>query len=147
MDPAILPAISGLIGSLIGGASTFAASWHTQRRQLRMHMLVQEATKREVLYAEFIKEASKRLTDAWNHHAEGPDVLAGLYACMERMRLISSPTVVSSAERVIRKIIEAYADHNRTFDEIRKHLEDRSNAEPLKEFTEACRLELDSLRN
>ena len=40
MDPAILPAISGLIGSLIGGASTFAASWHTQRRQLRMHMLV-----------------------------------------------------------------------------------------------------------
>jgi len=65
---------------------------------------------------------------------------------MERMRLISSPAVVSVAERVIRKIIEAYADPNRTFDDIRKHLEDRSNAEPLKEFTEACRLELDALR-
>ena len=147
MDPAILSAMSGLIGSLIGGVSTFAASWHTQHRQLRIHMLVQEATKREVLYAEFIKEASKRLTDAWDHHAEGPEVLAGLYACMERMRLISSTAVVSAADQVIRKIIEAYADPNRTFEEMRKHLEDRSNAEPLRNFTEACKLELDALRN
>ena len=144
MDPAILSALSGLVGSLIGGVSTFAASWHTQRRQLRIQMLVQEATKREILYAEFIKEASKRLTDAWDHHAKGPEVLAGVYACMERMRLISSTAVVSAAERVIRKIVEAYADPNRSFDEIRKHLEVRSNAEPLKDFTEACKLELDA---
>jgi hypothetical protein len=66
---------------------------------------------------------------------------------MERMRLISSTAVVSAAERVIRKIVDAYADPNRSFDEIRKHLEVRGNAEPLKDFTEACKLELDALRN
>jgi hypothetical protein len=75
MDPAILPATSALIGSLIGGVSTFAASWLTQRRQLRIQLLLQEAAKRETLYAEFIIEASKRLTEAWGKRAEGPDVL------------------------------------------------------------------------
>ena len=80
MDPAILSATSALIGSLIGGVSTFAGSWLTQHRQLRIQLLLQEAAKREKLYAEFIIEASKRLTEAWGKQAEGPDVLAGLYA-------------------------------------------------------------------
>jgi len=69
MDPAILSATSALFGSLIGGASTLAASWLTQRGQLRVQALVHEAAKREALYAEFICEASKRLTEAWSHHA------------------------------------------------------------------------------
>ena len=86
MEPAILSATSALIGSLIGGVSTFAASWLTQHRQLRIQLLLQEAAKRETLYAEFIIEASKRLTEAWGKQAEGPDVLAALYAAMERMR-------------------------------------------------------------
>ena len=107
MDPAILPATSALIGSLIGGVSTFAASWLTQRRQLRIQLLLQEAAKRETLYAEFIIEASKRLTEAWGKRAEGPDVLAGLYAVMERMRLISSSPVLHAAEQVIRKVTAA----------------------------------------
>jgi hypothetical protein len=77
MDPAILSATSALIGSLIGGVSSFAASWLTQHRQLRIQLLLQEAAKRETLYAEFIIEASKRLTEAWGKQAEGSDVLSG----------------------------------------------------------------------
>ena len=85
-------------------------------------LLLQEAAKRETLYAEFIIEASKRLTEAWGKQAEGPDVLAGLYAAMERIRLISSSPVLHAAERVIRKIVGAYADPDKTFDDMRKHL-------------------------
>jgi hypothetical protein len=90
MDPAILSATSALIGSLIGRVSTFAASWLTQHKRLRIQLLLQEAAKRETLYVEFIMEASKRLTEACGKQAEG----AGLYAAMERMRLISSSPVL-----------------------------------------------------
>jgi hypothetical protein len=70
MDNAILSATSALVGSLIGGISTLAASWLTLRGRLRAQALVQEAAKRETLYAEFIIEASNRLTEAWSHQAE-----------------------------------------------------------------------------
>ncbi|MGB8105415.1 MAG: hypothetical protein WCF47_14195 [Pseudolabrys sp.] len=149
MDPAILSATSALIGSLIGGVSTFAASWLTQHRQLRIQLLLQEAVKRETLYTEFIIEASKRLTEAWGKQAEGPDVLAGLYAAMERMRLISSSPVLHAAEQVIRKVTGAYAGPNKTFDDMRKLLEGTSIHwdNPLEDFTEACKAELYALRS
>jgi len=54
MDVSILPAASALAGSLIGGLSTLTAALLTQRRQFRAQALIQEATKREALYAEFI---------------------------------------------------------------------------------------------
>ena len=148
MDPAILSATSALIGSLMGGFSTFCASWVTQRRQLRSHLLLQQAAKRETLYAEFIMEAAKRLTEAWSKQPEGPDVIAGLYAAMERMRLISSNTVIENAERVIRRVVEAYVDPNRTFDDLRKGLisGDLHLDNPLKEFSDACKTELHDLR-
>src|SRR5216684_6630165 len=109
MDPAILSATAALFGSLVGGVSTLAASWLTQRGQLRTQALIHEAAKRETLYAEFIIEASRRLTEAWSHHAESPEVVAGLYAAVQRMRLASSNEVIRIAERVIGQVIEAYA--------------------------------------
>jgi len=90
MDVSILPAASALAGSLIGGLSTLTASLMTQRRQFRAQALIQEATKRETLYAEFIKEASKRRAEAWSHQAESPEVIAGLYSGVERMRMSST---------------------------------------------------------
>jgi hypothetical protein len=146
MDPAILPATFGLLGSLIGGAATFFASWLTQRKQLRAQVIVQEATKRETLYAEFIMEASRRLLDAWNHQAEGPDVVASLYASVERMRLISSGAVIRAAEQVTRIVLQAYADPNKTLDEARNRVAEGGDwPDPLKDFTEACRKELIAL--
>ena len=146
MDTAILSASAGLIGSLIGGVSTFAASWFTQRRMLRTQTIAQHAMQRQALYSDFIVEASKRLTEAWNHQAEGPEVIAGLYAAVARMRLTSSTEIIKRAEQVIRHIIAAYADPNKTFDEFKRHVHDPAMADPLRDFTEACREELTSLR-
>ena len=72
MDNAILSAASALIGSLIGGMSTLAASWLSLRGRLRAQALVQEAAKREALYAEFIIEASRRLSEAWSVSGREP---------------------------------------------------------------------------
>ena len=146
MDPAILSAASALAGSLIGGVSSLAASWLTQRRQFRTQTLVHEAVKRETLYAEFIIEASKHLTDAWSHQAESPEVLAGLYSALERMRLTSTTEVIRVAEQVVRQVIEAYADANKTFDDVREHLRSDDWGDPLRDFAEACRAELRALR-
>jgi hypothetical protein len=146
MDTAILSASAGLMGSLIGGASTFAASWLTQRRILRTQTIMQHAMQRQVLYSDFIVEATKRLTEAWNHQAEGPEVIAGLYSAVARMRLTSSSEIINRAEQVIRDIIAAYADPNKTFDELKQHVQDPEPADPLRAFTEACRKELTSLR-
>jgi hypothetical protein len=68
---------------------------------------------------------------------------------MERMRLISSSPVLHTAEQVIRKVTAAYADSNKTFDDMRKHLEGTSIHwdNPLEDFTEACKAELYALRS
>jgi hypothetical protein len=145
MDISILPAISALAGSLIGGLSTFTASLMTQRRQFRAQTLIQEATKRETLYAEFIKEASKRRAEAWSHQAESPEVIAGLYSGVERMRLWSSSKVIRKAELVILHVIDAYASPDRTFDELRQNMDAAISNDPIKAFSEACRLELQAL--
>jgi hypothetical protein len=149
MDPAFLSAGAALVGSLIGGVSTLTASWLTQRSQLRAQALVHEAVKRETLYAEFISEAARRMTQAWSHHTETPEVIAGLYGQVQRMRLTSSSVVVDRAEQVIRLVVEAYAAPDKSFDELRELIaraEDDVDT-PLREFSEACRTELSALRH
>jgi hypothetical protein len=146
MDSAILSATAALFGSLVGGASTLAASWLTQRGQLRAQSLIHEAVKREALYAEFIMEAARRFTEAWSHHAESPEVVAGLYSAVNRMRLGSSDEVIRIAHQVIRQVIEAYATPDRSFDELRERAGSEEGMDPLRDFSEACRVELRALR-
>jgi hypothetical protein len=143
MDTAILSASAGLIGSLIGGVSTFAASWVSQRKLLGEQTRMHHAERRQKLYSEFIIEATKCLAEAWSQQAEGPEVISNLYSAVERMRLVSSSRVVQSAEKVMHGVIAAYAEPNRTFDELRQRVQERSEEyDQLREFTEACRQEL-----
>jgi hypothetical protein len=143
MDTAILSASAGLVGSLIGGVSTFTASWVTQRKLLGSQRRIHHASQRQQLYSEFIVEATKRLAEAWNHEAEGPEVVSNLYSAVQRMRLISSSRVVDCAEQVMRGIIAAYAEPNKSFEELRRRVQQRSEEQDhLREFTEACRQEL-----
>ena len=146
MDPAILSAASALTGSLIGGVSTLTASWLSQRGQFRAQALVHEAVKRETLYAEFIIEASKRLTEAWSRQAESPEVIAGLYSALDRMRLTSSTEVIRVAEQVVSQVLDAYAEANKSFDELRELVRKEDEFDPLRDFAEACRTELRALR-
>ena len=142
MDHALLSAAAALVGSLIGGVSTFAAYWLTQRVQIRNQRLMQQAVTRETLYAEFIVEASRRIADAWSHHAEGPQVVANLYSAIQRMRLTSSSAVVGAAERVMHNVLDAYAEPDKNFDELRQTIRSNDRRDWLNEFSEACRKEL-----
>jgi hypothetical protein len=75
----------------------------------------------------------KRFAEAWSHQAESPEVVAGLYAAVERMRLTSSNHVIDAAEQVIRYIIGAYAAPDRTFDDLRRQVFGEEFRDPLRE--------------
>jgi hypothetical protein len=67
--------------------------------------------------------------------------LVSLYALASRMRVLSSPRIVESADRVIRVIVETYLASNKTFHDVTEIL-DNEAMNPLREFSNACREEL-----
>ena len=73
--------------------------------------------------------------------------LDGLYSALERMRLTSSDEVRRLAEKVVLHVIEVYAAPDRSFDELRQHLDRVAGSDPLKDFSEACRQELLALQD
>lgn len=142
MDSAILTATAGLIGSLAGGASTFAASCLTQRGQLCAQTLVQRSTAREALYTEFIVEASQRVTDAWSRQAESPAAIGCYTRRSNGCGLPRPPRSSAPPKKVIRRIVEAYAEPNRIFDDLRRSLCGGEFRDPIRHFS----AELDTLR-
>lgn len=145
MDQSIISATAGLTGSLLGGMSTFAASWLNTRAQFRTQTTVQQAAHRERLYADFISKAARHLVRAWGHQLQRPQGLVGLFSLIERMRLTSSDPVIAAAERVIRHITAAYNAPNKTYDELRTIVLHGDVDSPLTEFSKACREEIRSL--
>jgi hypothetical protein len=62
------------------------------------------------------------------------------------MRLTSSNKVITAAELVIRHLMDAYAASDRTFDDLRRQVIGEEFCDPLRDFSEACRVELRALR-
>jgi len=75
---------------------------------MRAQWLTQERLRRHDLYKEFIDEASKCYIDALQHAQGDIPSLVTLYTKIGRMRMLSSPNVIDSAERIGRKILDTY---------------------------------------
>jgi len=143
MDSAILTAMAGVLGSLVGSSATVATAWVTQRTQSRRELIQTEIRKRETLYGEFIAECAKLLLDAFTHTLDKPETLLPLYALINRIRLCASPPVLGQAEQLLTRITEQYYLSNLTLDEMRTLA--RSGHDPLSPFGEACRGELKAM--
>jgi hypothetical protein len=141
MDTAYVSAIAALVGSAIGGLTSLATSWITQREQFKKQQLGHDLNKREELYTFFIEEAARLYTDAYEHDQVEASKLVTLYALISKMRIVSSPAIIESADKVARRIIETYLGPNRTFRDITEIL-DNDAMNPLREFSNACRGEL-----
>lgn len=141
MDPAYLSAISALAGSTIGGLTSLMASWLTQHVQYSSQQRALDRSKREELYRNFIDEASRLHIDAFTHEKPELSNLVNLYALVNKMRIVSSPGVIESADRVVLAIIETYLAPNKTFPDI-KEMANAHEMNPLREFSDACRDEL-----
>ena len=144
MDPTLVGAMSGVLGSLVGGSATVATAWITQTTLNRRELTRVEVGKREALYGEFINECSRLLMDALTHQLETPEKLLPAYALLNRIRLCASGAVLAEAENVTQRITDQYFSPNISTEEIRT-LARAHGADPLKSFGEACRAELESM--
>ena len=145
MNAPVISALSALAGAAIGGFTSIIASLLAQKYQARAQWLVQEKLRRQELYKAFIEEASKCHVDALQHDKADIPNLVLLYATIGRMRIVSSPEVVDSAEAAARKILDAYLEPNKSFLEIRAMV-NTGAIDILNGFTEVSREELESIR-
>ena len=145
MNIAYNPALAALAGSAIGALTSLASAWFTQRHQDRVRRLSGEKTRRQKLYKQFINEASKLYADALVHNQAEVSALVSVYALISRMRVVSSSSVVEKAEAVAHLIIDTYFIPNRSFSDFRE-LVNGPAADPLRNFSEACRTELRTLK-
>jgi hypothetical protein len=145
MDISIIPALAGLIGAAIGGLTSGVASWFAQRAQSRVHLLAQEKVQRQELYNQFIEAATQSYADALQRDNPEISTLVVTYGKIGRMRIVSSPSVLASAERIGQKIVDTYQQPNKTFLEIREMV-DKNTIDILDDFGNACRQELESLQ-
>src|SRR5215469_8301772 len=144
MNAAYVSAIAALAGSVIGGLTTFAAAWVTQRQQANVQWLLQEKTRRQELYRQSIEEASKSYVDALMHDQVAIPSVVSLFALMNQMKVVSTSRVAEGAYKITRMIVDTYFLPNKTLPELRAMLAS-DTLDPLRDFSEACREELDAL--
>ncbi len=144
MDTMLLTAMSGVLGSLVGGSATVATAWITQKKLNRRELIREEIRKREALYGEFIGECARLLMDAFTHTLDKPETLLPIYALLNRVRLVASPPVLRTAEGLLARVTDQYFESNLTVHDLRA-LARSDQADPLKVFGEVCRTELKAI--
>lgn len=144
MQDGYITALAALGGSVLGSATSLATTWLTQHGQLRVDRAARESAKRETLYGQFIDEAARLYAEVLRTEYDDPALLVKLTAMHNRMRLFASTEVLRSAERVITSILELNSQPSHTLREL-VDLETRAALEPMREFGERCRAELDQI--
>jgi hypothetical protein len=147
MNSSLISALAALTGASIGGLASVLASWLLYQRQVRVQWVEQELNFRGGLYKEFIEDASKCYVDALQHDTGDIPTLVALHAKMGRLRILSSPTVIASAEKVRGKILDTYLEPDKSFAELRELVRTNEDSfDLLREFSETCREEFAALR-
>jgi hypothetical protein len=145
VDASIIPALAALTGAAVGGLTSGITNWLNHRSQLRSQWILHEKNRRQILYRDFIEEASKCYIDALQHNEADIPGLIGLYAKLSRMRALSSKAVVHHAEDVARKILDTYLEPDRSFVELREMAID-GTIDLLRGFSDACHDEFEEMR-
>ena len=145
LDSSIISALSALFGSLIGGASTFATAWVSQKSQNRRESINAEIRRREQVYTEFIDECSNLWIDSILHPLDNPAQLIKAYAILHRIRLTSSDEVVDIADSTFKYIVEQYYQPTVTKEELHEMYVSHKIVKPLQKFSEVCRHDLSLL--
>jgi hypothetical protein len=145
LSPASISAFAAVGGSLVGALGSSVSTWITQQHQNRRELLAKKIFHREQLYSDFISQTAQATAHAMQNTFQDPSKLIASYALLSRIRLSSSVHVVESAERVINTILDTYSQPNLTPEEFQAWAGKRND--PLREFGNICRRELESLAN
>jgi hypothetical protein len=144
MDASVISALAALAGAAVGGLTSVVANWLGHRIQVRAQWFQREKNRRQVLYCDFIEEASKCYIDALQHDEADVPSLVRLYAKLSRMRVLSSKSVVDNAQTITRKILDVYLEPDKSFVELRD-MARNGTIDLLREFSTACRQEFEDM--
>ncbi len=145
MDAPTLSAVSALLGSVVGAGASLATTWIGQKYSSRQERMRENAHRRELLYAEFIAEGSRLQIDSFGHQLESAQAAVKIVAVVNRIRLVATDPVIAAAEQCVDEIIESYFSPNLTLAELHERQPWRKR-DPLREFSEACRREMNGWR-
>ena len=145
MDMTSVTALSGVLGTLVGVSATGAVAWINQKTLHRRELIRDDMRMRQELYGEFLTECARLLVDAFQHSLEKPETFVPVYGLINRIRLCATKPVLTEAERLVGRITDQYFSNNLTVQEVRQ-LTRSGEGDALKEFGEACRAELKSIR-
>jgi hypothetical protein len=143
MDAGYITALAALGGAALGGFTSFATSWTTQRVQMNAERNATSKSRRQKLYNAFIDGAAKMYGDALIHDKLELSGLIELHTIVSRMRVFSSAAVIENAISVVRVITETYSQPNKSPLEIEEMIEN-GTIDLLKGFSEACRREFET---
>ena len=141
MNNAYLSVLSALAGSVIGGLISGIATWISQRSQAKAGEFTRQLSRRDDLHADFILAASKAYGEALVSNEPQIQELVALYGMLSRMRVLSSPRIVASAEKIMNTTIDTYFAPNRSIRELRELIKGGKVIDPLKDFSEVVREE------
>jgi hypothetical protein len=148
MEPATISALAALGGATVGGVTSFATTWLTQQTQAKVQARAHKLSQREGLYTSFIDKASKAYADSLARQASDLTQitqLVDLYALVSMMRVISSTPIFESANHLVRLIANSYLSPNKSLQELHRMV-DSGSIDALRDFSEACRAELQKFR-
>jgi hypothetical protein len=143
-NPATIPTLSAIGGSVIGALTSTVSAWIGQRQRERRELVANKVSQLEQLYSDFINESARLLVDAVQHSLEDPSTLVPMYALISRIRLRSSTEVIESGERLIATILKLYFEPNLTPEKLRTAA--NKHNDHLRDFSNVCRRELESIR-
>ena len=145
MDSSIIPVFSAILGTAVGGLTSFFTTYVNQRYAMHRDIVAKDVANREQLYSEFLKEVGNLYFDSINRTLDDVSQQASLitmYSLVGRIRMISSEPVLRSAEKVAADIVESYKRPPTTFQEFQQLW---GTSDPWHEFTNACRAERQSM--
>jgi hypothetical protein len=144
MHSGLIAGLAAVSGSIVGALGSVVGTWITTRHQDLRDLLAKKIVRREALYCDFITESARLLVDALEHNASDPQKLIPAYALLSRIRLSSSSSVLAKAEEVIKTIMTTYPQPNLTAEQIQSRAV--NGEDPLKQFSNTCRGELESMQ-
>ena len=142
IDSGYITAFAALGGAALGGLTSFATSWTTQRTQMKAQRSEGSKSKRQKLYKAFIDDAARIYGDALIHDQLEITGLIDLHALVSRMRIVSSLPVIETAVHVVKVITETYSQPNKSPEEI-EAMVGNGSVDILRGFSEACRDEFE----
>jgi hypothetical protein len=145
MDDSWIPTLAALAGTVIGGFTSFVTAWATQAWQARVQRIAAERGKREELYGRFLDAIARLYAHAVAEETVDYAKLVEIFALKGRISLGASEPVTAAADRSIKFLVDLYMAPSRSVADVRAMMDDTA-ADPLTQFAERCREELDRLR-